>query len=155
MDIILLEHIEELGTVGQVVKVKDGYARNYLFPKKLACLATAQNQRFYRTLIEAKQKKLAKEKASAETQAAQLSAISLTFVRKSRDQESRLFGSVTNSDISQALKEKGFEFDKRRISLSEPVKKFGDYKALIRLHPEVQAAVNVTVKPEGEAQNAG
>jgi large subunit ribosomal protein L9 len=155
MDIILLEHIEELGTVGQVVKVKDGYARNYLFPKKLACLATEQNQRFYRTLIEAKQKKLAKEKASAETQAAQLSAISLTFVRKSRDQESRLFGSVTNSDISQALKEKGFEFDKRRIALSEPVKKFGDYKALIRLHPEVQATVNVTVKPEGETQNAG
>jgi large subunit ribosomal protein L9 len=155
MDIILLEHIEELGTVGQVVKVKDGYARNYLLPKKLACLATEQNQRFYRTLIEAKQKKLAKEKASAETVAAQLSAISLTFVRKSRDQESRLFGSVTNADISQSLKEKGFEFDKRRISLSEPVKKFGDYKALIRLHPEVQAAVSVIVKPEGETPNAG
>lgn len=155
MDIILLEHLEELGTVGQVVKVKAGYARNYLFPKKLACPATEQNQRFYRTLIEAKQRKLAKEKASAETQAAQLSAVSLTFTRKSRDQESRLFGSVTNSDVSQALKEKGFEFDKRRISLSEPVKKFGDYKALIRLHPEVQASVNVVVKPEGESQNAG
>lgn len=155
MDIILLEHIEELGTVGQVVKVKDGYARNYLLPKKLACLATPQNQRFYRTLIEAKQRKLAKEKASAETQAAQLSAIVLTFIRKSRDQESRLFGSVTNSDVSQALKEKGFEFDKKRISLLEPVKKFGDYKAMIRLHPEVQATVNVIVKPEGETENVG
>ncbi len=155
MDIILLEHIEELGTVGQVVKVKDGYARNYLFPRKLACLATQQNQKFYRTLIEAKQKKLAKEKASAETQAAQLAAVTLTFVRKSRDQESRLFGSVTNADVSQALKEKGFEFDKKRISLSEPVKKFGEYKALVRLHPEVQAAINFVVQPQGETENAG
>jgi large subunit ribosomal protein L9 len=155
MDIILLEHIEELGTVGQVVKVKAGYARNYLFPRKLACPATDQNQRFYRTLIEAKQKKLAKEKASAETQAAQLSAVTLTFVRKSRDQESRLFGSVTNTDVSQALKEKGLEFDRRRISISEPVKKFGEYKAQIRLHPEVQATINLIVKPEGETENAG
>ncbi len=155
MDIILLEHIEELGTVGQVVKVKAGYARNYLFPRKLACPATDQNQRFYRTLIEAKQKKLAKEKASAETQAAQLSAVTLTFVRKSRDQESRLFGSVTNTDVSQALKEKGIEFDRRRISISEPVKKFGEYKAQIRLHPEVQATINLIVKPEGETENAG
>lgn len=98
---------------------------------------------------------MAKEKASAETQAAQLSAVTLTFVRKSRDQESRLFGSVTNTDVSQALKEKGIEFDRRRISISEPVKKFGEYKAQIRLHPEVQATINLIVKPEGETENAG
>ncbi|HTY22493.1 MAG TPA: 50S ribosomal protein L9 [Desulfomonilaceae bacterium] len=155
MDIILLEHIDELGTVGQTVKVKDGYARNYLIPKKLACPATEQNLNFYRTLIESRQKKLAKEKASAETQAQKLSSVTLTFFRKSRDQESRLFGSVTGADISHALAEKGFEFDKRRISLSEPLKTFGEFKIDIRLHPEVKAAVNVIVKPEGETEDAG
>ena len=155
MDIILLEHIDELGTVGQTVKVKDGYARNYLIPKKLACPATEQNLNFYRTLIESKQRKLAKEKASAEIQAQKLSSITLTFFRKSRDQESRLFGSVTGADISQALAEEGFEFDKRRISLSEPLKVFGEFKIDIRLHPQVKAAVNVIVKPEGETEDAG
>ncbi len=119
MDIILLEHIEELGTVGQTVKVKDGYARNYLIPKKLACLATEQNLNLYRTRIEAKQRKLAKEKTAAEQQGEKLSALTLTFFRKSRDQESKLFGSVTAADIAHALQEKGFEFDRKRVSLSE------------------------------------
>lgn len=154
MEIILLEHIEELGTVGQTVKVKDGYARNYLIPQKLACLATKQNLNLYRTRIEANQRKLAKEKATAELQAEKLAALTLTFFRKSRDQESKLFGSVTAADIAHALEEKGFEFDRKRVSLPEPLKSFGEFKVDIKIHPQVKAPVNVVVKPEGETDAA-
>jgi large subunit ribosomal protein L9 len=155
MNVILLEHMDDLGTVGQTVKVKDGYARNYLLPRKLACPATEQNLNFYRTLIEAKQRKLAKAKGSAQTEAEKLSALTVTFIRKSRDQDARLFGSVTTADIAMALQQQGFDVDKKRISLSEPIKKLGEYKASIRLHPEVVAQVTVVVNPEEEAQESG
>jgi len=155
MDIILLEHIDDLGTVGQTVKVKPGYARNYLFPKKLACPATDKNLNFYRALIEAKQKKLAKAKGAAELQAQNISALVLTFVRKSRGQDARLFGSVTNIDLAEAREQQGFEIDRKRISLSEPIKKLGEYKATVRLHPEVAATITVVVKSEEESENVG
>jgi large subunit ribosomal protein L9 len=155
MEVILLDHIDELGTVGQTVKVKDGYARNFLLPKKLACPATQKNLNFYRTLIEAKQKKLAKAKSAADTQAEKLGAESLAFVRKSRAQDGRLFGSVTTSDIAAELEKRGYEIDRKRVSLSEPIKKIGEYKASIRLHPEVSAQITVTVKSEEEAEDAG
>lgn len=154
MDIILLEHIDELGTVGQTVKVKDGYARNYLLPRKLACLATQKNLNYYRTLIEARQKKLARAKGSAEELAEQLGAVTLTFVRKSRDQDARLFGSVTNADIARSLETQGYEIDRKKITLSEPIKKLGEYQASVRLHPEVTASVTVVVNPEEEPQDA-
>ena len=153
MDIILLEHIDELGTVGQTVKVKDGYARNYLLPRKLACLATQKNLNYYRTLIEARQKKLARAKGSAEQQAEQLGAVTLTFVRKSRDQDARLFGSVTNADIARGLEAQGYEIDRKKITLSEPIKKLGEYQASVRLHPEVAATVTVIVNPEEEPKD--
>jgi len=155
MDIILLEHMDDLGTVGQTVKVKPGYARNYLFPRKLACPATQQNLNFYRGLIEAKQKKQAKAKGAAELQAQTLSAVVLTFIRKSRGQDARLFGSVTNVDVAEALEQQGFEIDRKRITLSEPVKKLGEYKATVRIHPEVAAAVTVVVKAEEESGDVG
>ena len=117
MNIILLDHIEELGSVGQTVKVKDGYARNYLLPRKLACLATEKNLNFYKGLIEAKQKKLAKAKGAAEIQAQQLSSVILTFNKKSRDQDARLFGSVTNADVAEALATQGYEFDRKKSVL--------------------------------------
>ena len=148
MNIILLDHIEELGSVGQTVKVKDGYARNYLLPRKLACLATEKNLNFYKGLIEAKQKKLAKAKGAAEIQAQQLSSVMLTFVRKSRDQDARLFGSVTNADVAEALALQGYEFDRRKVSLSEPIKRLGEYSASVRLHPEVTATIKIVVDPE-------
>lgn len=148
MEVILLDHIDDLGTVGQTVKVKDGYARNYLLPRKLACLATEKNLNFYRTVIEAKQRKLAKAKSAADVQGEKLSAESLTFIRKSRGQDGRLFGSVTTADIASELERRGYEIDKKRISLSEPIKKLGEYKASVRLHPEVSAQVTVTVKSE-------
>ena len=148
MNIILLDHIEELGSVGQTVKVKDGYARNYLLPRKLACLATEKNLNFYKGLIEAKQKKLAKAKGAAEIQAQQLSSVMLTFVRKSRDQDARLFGSVTNADVAESLALQGYEFDRRKVSLSEPIKRLGEYSASVRLHPEVTATIKIVVDPE-------
>lgn len=154
MEIILLENIDDLGTVGETVKVKPGYARNYLLPRKLACLATDKNKNYYQSLIEAGKKKLAKAKASAEELRDQMAAITLVFVRKSQDEESRLFGSVTNADIAAALEEKGFEVDRKKISLSEPVKKLGEYKAFVRLHPDVVAKVSVVVNAEDQEENA-
>ncbi|MCX5874520.1 MAG: 50S ribosomal protein L9 [Deltaproteobacteria bacterium] len=148
MNIILLDHIEELGSVGQTVKVKDGYARNYLLPRKLACLATEKNLNFYKGLIEAKQKKIAKAKGAAEIQAQQLSSVVLSFVRKSRDQDARLFGSVTNADVAEALAAQGYEIERRKVSLNEPVKRLGDYSAAVKLHPEVTATIKIVVSPE-------
>ena len=153
MDIILLEHIDNLGTVGETVKVKRGYARNYLLPQKLACPATEKNLNYYRTLIEARQRKLAKAKEAADVQAQKLAGITLVFLRKSQDEEARLFGSVTNVDVAEAIEEKGFDIDRKRIALSEPIKKLGEYKALIRLHPEVTAEVTVLVNPEEQAED--
>ncbi len=155
MEIILLDNIDELGIVGQKVKVKDGYARNYLLPRKLACVATDKNLNYYSTLIESKKKKLAKAKASAEDQAKLLSGLTLTFSRKSRDADSRLLGSVTNADVAEALTEKGYEIERKRIALSEAVKKVGEYTALVRLHPEVVASVKVLVKAEEQPRDAG
>jgi len=154
MNVILLEHVENLGTVGQTVRVKDGYARNYLLPKKLACLATEKNLNFYRTIIEAKKKKLAKLKVDAEAQSQKLSAVTLTFTRKSKDQDAKLFGSVTTSDIARALQAQGYEIDRRKVVLPEAIKKLGEFQAHVRLHPEVTAIVAVLVKPEEAGQNA-
>jgi large subunit ribosomal protein L9 len=154
MEVILLDHIDDLGTVGQTVKVKAGYARNYLLPRKLACPATEKNLNFYRTLIEAKQKKLAKAKAAADLQAGTMAEVSLAFTRKSRGQDGRLFGSVTTADIATELQSQGYEIDRKRVSLSEPIKKLGEYKASVRLHPEVSVLVTVTVKSEEEAGDA-
>jgi large subunit ribosomal protein L9 len=155
MNVILLEHIDDLGTVGQTVKVKNGYARNYLLPKKLACEATDKNLNFYRTLIEAKKRKLARAKDAAELQAQELTSLTLTFLRKSRGEDHRLFGSVTNADIAAVLAEKGFEIDRKRIAIPEPIKKLGEHRAVVRLHPEVTATVPVVVKAEEEASNVG
>jgi large subunit ribosomal protein L9 len=145
--------MDDLGTVGQTVKVKDGYARNYLLPKKLACLATQKNLNFYRTIIEAKQKKLARAKGAAEQYAEQLSSVTLTFIRKSRDQDARLFGSVTNADVARALEAQGYEIERKKVSLQEAIKRTGQYKASVRLHPEVTATVTVVVNPEEEQQD--
>ncbi len=148
MDIILLDNIDDLGTVGQKVKVKAGYARNYLLPRKLACIADEKNLNHYAALIDTRRKKLAKARASAEEQAKLMSSLTLTFLRKSRDEGSRLFGSVTNADVAQALEAKGYEIERKRIQLSEPVKKIGEYAAIVRLHPEVTASVKFVVQAE-------
>jgi large subunit ribosomal protein L9 len=155
MNVILLEHLDDLGTVGQTVKVKNGYARNYLLPKKLACEATEKNLNFYRTIIEAKKRKLAKAKDAAAQQAEQISALTLIFIRKSRGEDARLFGSVTNADVAAALLEKGYEIDRKRVAIPEPIKRLGEHRATVRLHPEVVATLNVVVQAEEETENAG
>ncbi len=153
MDIILLENIDDLGIVGEEVKVKDGYARNYLLPQKLACMATQKNRNFYSGKIEAEQKKLAKARESAETQREKLEEVSLTFTRKSKEADTRLFGSVTNADVAKELIEKGYEIDKKRVALSEPIKRTGEYTASIRLHPQVTAEIKVLVEAEEEPES--
>lgn len=155
MEVILLEHIDDLGTVGQTVRVKNGYARNYLLPRKLACPATEKNLNFYRTLIEAKQKKMAKAKGAAEEQSQSLSSLTLTFTRKSKGQDARLFGSVTTADIAAALEAKGYEIDRKRISLPDPIKRIGEFRAVVRLHPEVTATIAVHVVSEEAPEHAG
>jgi large subunit ribosomal protein L9 len=155
MNVILLENLDDLGAVGQTVKVKDGYARNFLLPRKLACAATQKNLNYYRTLIESKQRKLAKMRASAESSAQELSSIVLTFIRKSQDQDARLFGSVTNTDVSEALVARGYEIDRRKIALSEPIKRLGEFTATVKLHPEVSATIKVVVNPEAASEDVG
>ncbi len=156
MEIILLDNIDNLGVVGDKVNVKNGFGRNFLLPRKLACLATPQNENYYRSLIEARRKKLAKAREGALAQSQELSDITLTFARRSQAEDSRLFGSVTTSDIAERLSELGYDIDRRRIALSEPIKRLGEFTATIKLHPEVSAAIPIVVRPEEEAQeNAG
>jgi large subunit ribosomal protein L9 len=151
MEIILLDHVDNLGAVGDTVRVKDGYARNFLLPRKLACLATKENLNYYKGLIATRQRKMARDKAAAETQAQRLAEITLRFRRRSRDEEARLFGSVTSADVAAELESKGFEIDKKRIVFPEPIKKLGEYTVNVRLHPEIVAGIKIVVESDQEA----
>ncbi len=151
--ILLREDIENLGGRGEVVKVKAGYARNYLLPKGIASLATKGNikqiERERSTLL----KKAATEKSTAEAQAAQMKDIALTFERKAGE-GGTLFGSVTTMDIAEALQKKGYEIDRRKIALKDTIKETGDYTASVKLHREVTLEIPVTVRAEGEAEKS-
>lgn len=156
MDVILKQDVEKLGHQGDVVKVADGYGRNYLLPAKLAIEATAQNKAVIEQMKASAQRKAAKEKAAAEEQAQQLSAVELVFERKVGENE-QLFGSVTSSDIAHALEQKGYTVDRRKISLDEPLRHLGEFHVPVRLFREVSAHVKVTVKsdqPEVETASA-
>jgi large subunit ribosomal protein L9 len=146
--ILLREDIESLGGRGEIVKVKAGYARNYLLPKGLATLATKGNVKQIELEREALLKKAAAEKATAELQAGQMGDVSLFFERRAGE-TGQLFGSVTSMDIAEALKEKGYEIDRRKIVLKDAIKETGDYTIGVRLHREVTLQVPVTVKAEG------
>ena len=151
MEVILKEDVNKLGHRGDVVKVADGYGRNYLLPGKLAIEATAANKVVIEQMKASAVRKTAKEKIGAEAQAAELSAVELTFERKVGENE-QLFGSVTSSDIAHELEQKGYTIDRRKISLEEPLRSLGEYHVPIKLHREVTAHVKVTVKsdqPEG------
>jgi large subunit ribosomal protein L9 len=148
--ILLREDIETLGGRGEIVKVKAGYARNYLLPQGLATLATKGNIRQIELERAALLKKAAAEKATAELQAGQMGDISLHFERKSGEQ-GHLFGSVTSMDIAEALKAKGYEIDRRKIVLKDAIKETGNYTVGVKLHREVTLQVPVTVRGEGEA----
>ncbi|MFM9903793.1 MAG: 50S ribosomal protein L9 [Pyrinomonadaceae bacterium] len=146
--ILLREDIENVGGRGEIVKVKAGYARNYLLPQGFASLATKGNVKQIEQERVALLKKAAVEKATAEAQHDQMASISLAFERKSGEQ-GNLFGSVTSMDIADALKAKGYEIDRRKIVLKDAIKETGEYTVKVKLHREVTLIVPVTVTAEG------
>lgn len=149
-NILLREDIENLGGRGEVVKVRAGYARNYLLPKGIATLATKGNVKQIDRERESLLKKSATEKSTAEAQAAQMKDITLTFERKA-GKDGTLFGSVTSMDIAEALQAKGYEIDRRKIVLKDTIKETGDYTVNVKLHREVTLEIPVSVTTEGGA----
>jgi large subunit ribosomal protein L9 len=147
MQIILQEDVEKLGTRGQLVDVAEGYARNFLLPRKLALEATAGNLKRLEKMRANFAKKEATEKEAAQKQAELLTGVSLEFTRKTGEND-QLFGSVTSGDIAEALAAKGFEIDKKRIVLAEPIKVMGEYEVPVKLHREVTANVKLAVKKD-------
>jgi large subunit ribosomal protein L9 len=151
MEVILKEDVANLGHRGDVVKVADGYGRNFLLPRKLAMQATQANVAVVEQMKASAARRSATEKAQAEELLARLEPVVLTFTRKSGE-NGQLFGSVTSADIAAGLESKGFEVDRRKISLSEPLKSVGEYTVAIKLHREVTAHIKVQVAAEaGEA----
>src|ERR1035438_4417677 len=147
MEVILKEDVANLGNRGDVVKVADGYGRNFLLPRKLALQATLANKAVIDQMKSAAARRSATEKAQAEELATKLEPLALEFTRKSGE-AGHLFGSVTSSDIAVELAAKGFEVDRRKIQLDEPLKSLGDFTLSIKLHREVTAHVKVKVLGE-------
>ena len=147
MRIILREDVENLGKAGEIVKVADGYGRNYLIPRKLALLANVRNMKALehdRLVIETRAKKARK---AAEDVAASISGISLSVSAKAGE-EGKLFGAVTSRDIVEALEAKGIKVDRKAVQLEEPIKQVGDYKVKIRIAAEVVPEISVSVIAE-------
>jgi large subunit ribosomal protein L9 len=153
MEVILKEDVDNLGHRGDVVKVADGYGRNFLLPRKLALQATDANKAVIDTMKAAAARRSASEKIQAEEQLTKLEPVSLTFTRKSGE-AGHLFGSVTSADIAAELAALGFEVDRRKIELKEPLKSVGDFNVGIKLHREVTAHIKVKVAAEATAEEA-
>lgn len=151
--VLLREDIDDLGARGEVVRVKAGYARNYLLPRRLAVEATASNVKQIESERAALVKREAKDRSGAEAQAEQMRSLSLNFERKVGEL-GLLYGSVTSMDIAQALKDKGYEIDRRRITLREPIKTPGDFTVPVRLHREVVIDLPVRITGEGGVEAA-
>jgi large subunit ribosomal protein L9 len=147
MEVILKEDVDNLGHRGDVVKVAEGFGRNFLLPRKLAMQATDANKAVIEQMKSAAARRSASEKAVAEAQVAKLEPVVLSFTRKSGE-EGRLFGSVTSADIAAELATSGFDIDRRKIQLQEPLKTVGDFSVAIKLHREVTAQIKVKVVAE-------
>jgi large subunit ribosomal protein L9 len=147
--VLLREDVDDLGARGEIVRVRAGYARNYLLPRNLAVEASAGNVKGIESERAALLKKEAKERATAEAQSQQMGSLDLEFKRKSGEQGA-LYGSVTSMDIAEALRERGYEIERHRIHLREPLKRLGEYTVPVRLHREVTIDLKVRVAPEGE-----
>ena len=147
--VLLREDVDDLGARGEIVRVRSGYARNYLLPRNLAVEATAGNVRAIEQERAALLKKEAKERSTAEAQSEQMRSLVLEFKRKAGEQGA-LYGSVTSMDLAEALQERGYEIDRHRIHLREPLKRLGDFNVPVRLHREVTIDLQVKVLPEGE-----
>jgi large subunit ribosomal protein L9 len=151
MEVILKEDVNKLGSRGDVVKVADGYGRNYLLPRKLAIEASASNKAVIEQMKSAAVRRSAKEKAQAEELAKQFDGVSVSFQRRSGESE-QLFGSVTSSDIADALAKKGFNVDRRKIQLHEALKTLGEFTVPIKLHKEVTTHLKVVIEKEAVAE---
>ena len=147
MDVILREDVKSLGKAGDLVRVKPGYGRNYLLPSGLAYEATEGNKKRIAAETRARSTRAEAERTEAQAQAARLGAVELTLKGKAGE-EGKLFGSVTASDIAEALAAKGFEVDRRRIELDQPIKTLGRHTVGVRLHADVRAEIRVDVVPE-------
>ena len=147
MKIILNQEIEGLGEEGQIVSVKDGFARNYLIPRGLAKNATTKNIVLIQKEIEDRQKHEAKTRENLEALTTQLNKLSLKFTLKSGEDD-RLFGSVTSQMISEAILEKGYSVDKKEIEISEPIKSLGKFIVLVKLGQELEAKIKIKVTAE-------
>src|SRR5207302_364975 len=147
MEVILKEDVAKLGSRGDVVKVAEGYGRNFLLPRKLAIEANKGNKAVIEQMKASAVRKSATEKVEAEQLAKQFDNVSLEFKRKVGEKD-HLFGSVTSSDLADALEKKGFDIDRRKIQLDEPLKSLGEYDVPIRLHRDVTARFKVVVKKE-------
>jgi len=151
MEVILKEYVPNLGLRGDVVKVAEGYGRNFLLPRNMAMQATAANKAVIEQMKASAARRSASEKAQAEEVKTKLEPVELSFIRKSGD-AGHLFGSVTSADIAAELEAKGFDVDRRKIQLSDPLKTVGDVVVGIRLHREVTAHVKVSVVAEAQEE---
>ena len=144
MEVILGQHVDNLGERGQIVKVADGYARNYLLPRKLALPATEGNKKHVERERKIMELREAEEKSQAEAIASRLGGVDITIARRVGETD-QLYGSVTAADIAAYLKTHGFEVDRRRLVLPDPIKTLGEHTVPIRLHADVVAQLKVAV----------
>jgi large subunit ribosomal protein L9 len=153
MEVILRQHVDNLGDRGQIVKVANGYARNYLLPRKLALPATEGNRKHVERERRIMETREADEKGQAEALAARLSAVNITIARRVGDTE-QLYGSVTAADIADYLKGHGFEVDRRKLVLADPIKSVGEHTVPLKLHRQVTVPLTVRVVKEGSTSSA-
>jgi len=151
MEVILKEDVPKLGNRGEVVKVAEGYGRNFLLPRKLAIEANAANKAVIEQMKAAAVRRSANEKSEAEELAKQFDGLEVTFQRKSGEND-QLFGSVTSSDIAEALEKKSFHIDRRKIQLHEPLKIVGEFTIPVKLHKDVTTHLKVVVEKEVAAE---
>jgi large subunit ribosomal protein L9 len=151
MEVILKEDVPKLGSRGDVVKVAEGYGRNFLLPKKLAIEASAGNKAVIEQMKAAAVRRSAKEKAGAEALSKQFDGLAVSFQRRSGEHD-QLFGSVTSVDIAEALEKKGFNIDRRKIQLHEPLKTLGEFTVPVKLHKDVTTHLKVVIEKEAIAE---
>jgi large subunit ribosomal protein L9 len=151
MEVILKEDVNKLGSRGDVVKVAEGYGRNYLLPRKLAIVANEGNKAVIVQMKAASVRRSAKEKSQAEELAKQFEGLSVSFTRRSGEHD-QLFGSVTSSDIAEAAAKKGINMDRRQIQLHDPLKTLGEFTVPVKLHKDVTAHLKVVIEKEAVAE---
>jgi large subunit ribosomal protein L9 len=147
MEVILREHVDNLGRRGEIVKVADGYARNFLLPRKLALLATEGNKKQIERERQKFDAKEAEERTGADALASRMANVEVVIARKVGETEA-LYGSVTTADIADALAAQGFDIDRRKLQLPEPIKKIGETDVPVKLHRDVTATIKLKVVPE-------